>query len=67
MTYISDVVVLSHEHVQRCAGVGSNLYEGRAAVTQQPQTEISALLRVLLKQQLRKLNNKQHMSHVPSY
>jgi len=33
MTYISDVVVLSHEHVEWCAGMSSYFNECRAAMS----------------------------------
>jgi len=62
-TYISNLKVLSHEHVERSTSVGSDICEYRAAVTQQSQAEVSTLLGVFLKQQLRKL---QHIHQSPT-
>ena len=57
-THVSFFEVLTHEQVERATGVDACACDGRAAVAQQSQTEVGALLRLLLEQQLRKLKTK---------
>ena len=59
-TDVSFFEVLTHEQVERATGVDARACDGRAAVAQQSQTEVGALLRLLLEQQLRKLKTKKN-------
>lgn len=54
-THIANLKVLPHEQVEGSAGVGADDADAAAAAPQQPETEVGALLRLLLKQQLGKL------------
>lgn len=56
LSHISDLKVLSHEEVERCAGVGSDGADAAATVSEETQTQIGTLFRLFLKQQLWKLN-----------
>ena len=49
-THVSFFEVLTHEQVERATGVDARASDGRAAVAQQSQTEVGALLRLLLEQ-----------------
>lgn len=57
-TDVADLKVLPHKQVERRAGVGSDDADAAAAAPQQPQTQVSTLLGLLLKQQLRKLQKQ---------
>lgn len=61
-TYVADLKVLPHEQVERGAGVGSDDADAAAAAPQQPQTQVSTLLGLLLKQQLRKLQEQREVN-----
>ena len=54
-TYVPYFKVLSHEEIKRCAGLGSNTTESRAAVVKESGTKVSTQLRVIFKQQFREL------------
>lgn len=51
-TYIANLEILAHEEVEGGAGVCADGADAAAAVSQEPQAEVGAQLRVLLKQQL---------------
>lgn len=61
-TYVADLKVLPHEQVERRAGVGSDDADAAAAAPQQPQAQVSTLLGLLLKQQLRKLQKQREVN-----
>lgn len=51
-TYVADLEILAHEEVERGAGVHADGADAAAAVSQEPQAEVSTELGVLLEQQL---------------
>ena len=59
-THIADLEVLPHEQVERGGSVRADGADAAAAVSQQAQTQVSTLLRLLLKQQLGELHTHTH-------
>lgn len=57
-THVSDLEILPHQEVKGGAGVSPDGPDAAAAAPQEPQTKVGALLRLLLKQQLRKLQRQ---------
>lgn len=56
-THVANLEVLPHEEVQGGTGVGPDGVDAAAAVPQEPQAQVCTLLCLLLKQQLRELEN----------
>lgn len=61
-THVADLKILPHKQVERSTGVGSDDADAAAAAPQQPQTQVSTLLRLLLKQQFRKLQKQREVN-----
>lgn len=63
-THVADLEVLPHEQVQGGAGVGADGAHAAAAVAEQPQAQVSTLLGLLFKQELRELGGQQRHTWV---